>query len=103
MTTLETLKAARKLISDPNNWIQKVLARDALENEVYPTHPEATCFCMLGALRKAVGDWESYEGPRKELMRGFPRFMSIGEFNDSHTHAEVLAAFDEAIKRWDAK
>lgn len=85
------LRDARSYIEKPESWARNVY-RD-LERR-----------CALGALLKAQGnDWESgcdiHSMARtkeysllKSVMGEWP-----GDFNDTHTHEEVLAAFDRAI------
>jgi hypothetical protein len=94
MTTLETLKAARKLIEDEQDW--------------YKAPPEAslgkkrvgakTKRCVGAAICDAGSPWPSNKAvwtALKEQMGG----EEIYEFNFTHTHAEVLRAFDEAIAK----
>lgn len=97
MTPLETLKAARQLISDPAKWTQGELARDADGKQVPPLDDNATCWCSIGALRKAAGFGDIYKGPFGALYFKVPTKGSVSDFNDTHTHAEVLALFDAAI------
>lgn len=96
---LETLKAIRDLITEPDHWIQNSNAHDALGQACDPLSTDASCWCLLGAcIRVTSGnDYGSttrlYDHMRSYMPNG------ITEFNDSHTHAEVLALVDEAIKR----
>jgi hypothetical protein len=39
----------------------------------------------------------------KDAIRAIEPLATISGFNDSHTHAEVLAAFDRAIAAAEAK
>ena len=97
MTTLEVLKAARELISKPENWTTVFLARDANGNPVPPCSSEATCFCAIGAIENAAGG-----GPEAAAhceLRSEMQYGSIAAFNDSQGHAAVIAAFDRAIAR----
>jgi len=94
MTPLETLKAARHLISDPAKWTQGTIARDWTGKQTTADSIDAFCWCAVGALEK-VG---SNAGPFRALRWAMPSgYRSIVSFNDSHTHAEVLALFDKAI------
>ena len=98
MTPLETLKAARDLISDPARWTQGVQARDEHGDQVPHNDPIAHCFCIMGAVgRVAVQDtkMDALRVLSKVTRRDFD--TSIPDFNDTHTHAEVLALFDAAI------
>jgi hypothetical protein len=98
MTPLETLKAARQLISDPAKWTQGEFARDGDGDAVPVLNPRAHCFCALGAIEKTLGNgaWtESNNAISRVCSRKFDQ--EVGHFNDTHTHPEVLALFDAAI------
>ena len=92
----QLLQKARALIEDPAHWTQGALARDSAGNEVFPNSPQAVCFCAEGALACA------FEGTF-DLKERAGRYLDIETekplwtFNDSHTHEEVLNAFDKAI------
>lgn len=95
-TTKEILIAGRALIANPENWIQQEFARDKNGMRVEEDHPEAVCFCSWGAVCRVVGHFIDRDSAPmvylKESMGG-----SVPHFNDTHTHAEVLAAWDTAI------
>lgn len=97
MNPLETLKAARQLISDPAKWTQGEYARDADGNEVKTWSENATCFCAYGAIQR-VTEREDSEADYFLFKACSERFgMSVTIVSDTHTHAEVLALFDAAI------
>ena len=98
MTPLETLKAARDLISDPARWTKNLFARDKSGKYVNPQSKEAVCFCSLGAIerfagRKMLGEFEKHLDDVCKRLFG----TNVISFNDTHVHAEVLALFDAAI------
>jgi len=95
-TTKQTLIAARALIEKPENWTQKAMARDAIGCKVNLSNPGAVCFCALGAIDKSA----PFENLFLEAIRALKPYMgwAIETFNDRHTHAEVLEAFDKAIE-----
>jgi hypothetical protein len=99
MTTLETLKAARKMIEKPENWTQGELGRKAdgtpIKNGAISSLGQATCFCAAGALLMVI------RGKRRAPWNCLQAVMGdyVPSFNDTHTHAEVLAAFDAAIAK----
>ena len=93
MTTLETLKAARAKIAEESNWTQMVLARDGNAIPVAVTSPNATSWCLDGALQLVSDEDESY----KAYLFLCSLVPDPVYFNDNHTHAEVLALFDKAI------
>jgi hypothetical protein len=94
MTPLETLKAARQLITDPAKWTQGWFARNAAGENVNALSQSAVCFCALGALDK----FNAVPATIDAITRQLPSdLVTISKFNDTHTHAEVLALFDAAI------
>lgn len=86
LTVREVLVAARKLIKKPEDWVSNPYANGWDERncaltaicEATSKFPEAIERAAIAAVEDAIAN---------ELMR----------FNDTHTHAEVLAAFDKAI------
>jgi len=97
MTPLETLKAARQLISDPAKWTQGEYARDADGNGVRAWSEDATCFCAYGAIQRFTEAEDSGVDffLKKACADKFQ--LDVVTLNDTHTHAEVLALFDAAI------
>ena len=100
----EVLRKARELISDPKRWTQGEYAKDANGLKVGPNSARAVCFCSLGAIakvKKASAGKAVKSKPAHILylkMRLADPFSPyIWDFNDKHTHAEVLEAFDKAI------
>jgi hypothetical protein len=90
MTTHEILTRGREAISDPAHWIQ---------NSLY--NYNRTSFCSYAAVQVGAGDepdW-SYDNPAlSDAYRVLAGEMGdICGFNNTHTHDEVLAAWDRAI------
>jgi hypothetical protein len=98
-TVADILRAARGKIERPENWTQKALARDADGGRADPFYEEATCWCASGALY-AIGT-ALFGAVFEALARAMDG--DIPTFNDSHTHAEVLAAFSRAIELAEAQ
>ena len=98
MTPLETLKAARDLISDPARWTQNLFARDKDGKRADPQSDEAVCFCSFGAIERFTGckTLSEVEGHLDNVC-GRLFGTNVISFNDTRTHAEVLALFDAAI------
>ena len=107
MNTLKTLKAAREKIADPSCWTQDWFAKrideDGTFKETDATSSSAACWCSSGAIRAVlnVDDFTSISDDYA-IPFGFGTLGDLETFNDTHTHAEVLAAFDEAIARLEA-
>ena len=105
----KVLEDARKLIEKPENWIQR--AYYAINNEGKES------YCASGALHLAAGAARitQQKEMRFSLVNGFAGFDAaeyfmrannidrnrsyVSHFNDNHTHAEILAAFDRAIEQ----
>lgn len=94
MTVKEVLIAARAKIADPANWTQGMLARDASGIPVEVCSSRAACWCAVGAVAESA-PYELTNTTVEFLNKAAG--MQIETFNDTHTHAEVLAKFDEAI------
>ena len=104
-TTLETLKAARKLIEIPEHWCQENYAQDGDDRRVGPNSYKAYAFCGVGALCRATKKGALtilWHPAYAALELGLANGEDITDFNDTHTHAEVLQAFDQAIAKLEA-
>jgi hypothetical protein len=94
MTTVERLRAARELLSDPARWCRSGgYARNAFGSECSAEDPNATSWCALGALRK-------FDGDPFFLARALGVWgTGLVIWNDCQaTHTDLLAAFDRAIE-----
>jgi hypothetical protein len=98
------LERVYKLIEEPEASTHHVAARDAHGNVIHPKSQVATCWCVIGAFEKARVS-NGWEIPTIAL---FPdadiKILSelgggAAEFNDTHTHAEVLQLLKDAIER----
>ena len=99
MKSSEILVAAKALIEKPSNWTQKACARDYNGLEVAPLSSEACSWCILGAVRKVTSDTNNEKVYEKvyENLYPFINEVLISEFNDRHSHSEILAVFDKGI------
>jgi hypothetical protein len=88
MDTLQTLRSARALISE--RW-----SRDGSEVGKY---------CIAQALVKFTGEYEVQKTAAELFAKAngidmpTSNWSPLFNFNDKHTHEEVLAAFDKAIE-----
>lgn len=102
MTPKQILIEARELISDPKRWAQGAPARNARGISVSVVDEKAQSFCSFGAIYRSANmeDWTETlykaHGFLQDEMCG-----KILDYNDTHTHEEVLAAFDRAIASCD--
>ena len=95
----------RQVILKPDNWVQNALATDKDGCAgVDVNDDDAFCFCSIGAmmrtlenkpLRNSVAFNEGYNLAINILNKVMNN--CIPDFNDTHTHEEVIAKFDEAI------
>jgi hypothetical protein len=113
---VSVLTEARKLIADPEHWLQGRYAETAGHLPVAPKDPKAVRFCSIGAvvhllppdalpeaevrqLSAAVHELEPdwFSGFVKKDLCAARSDRCIAQYNDSHTHEEVLAVWDHAI------
>ena len=99
-TVADVLETAACILSDPKAWTRGALALDADGDEVGPISPEATCFCTVGAIARAIGDNSNFglrSDAHNKLRTLLPTFY-ISEWNDApyRTHDEVVAKLREA-------
>lgn len=103
---LQDLIGAKALIDSPEKWIQNDLARTADGLKCCATQKEAACFCSMGAWVNYLGE-QATDGAREgaiahALYAAAQRVSgdaddNIVRYNDSHSHAEVMAVWDDAI------
>lgn len=105
MTVLEGLKATRKRIANPGNWTQGVMARDSQGERCDVSSEQAYCFCLAGAASASIRFQHDYlrvfDALNVFAIKAGSRH--VADFNDSHTHEEVLALIDRAIAQEEAK
>lgn len=96
---------AKKVIEDPANWTTGWFAKNEFGTMVDSLSENATCFCSLGAIERyakceleedlfGVRSLSREAQYRLEGVMG----MAVEDFNDDHTHLEVMTMWDEAIK-----
>lgn len=101
---LEALKEGRETISNPARWTQAAYARPAGKAGIVSSDSrDAVCWCSVGALFKVRWKYGHQATNAAEdildriaIERDGGVLGMIG-YNDRHTHAEVLAVWDEAI------
>jgi len=104
LQTLEDVKAVRALLSEPTRWTGRTNARNARGQKVAFRSDEATCWCIVGAMRR-VTSMTGRVGERFiSVCSAIAPVLGLDEiigFNDSPTrkHHEILAYLDAAIAR----
>lgn len=98
--TKRLLLAARLLLDRPEHWTKNAFGRRSPDSP--PTgwsNPYATCFCLMGAVRRASEQTGVSSLHATIALRTVLGNNGITCFNDdpSTTHEDVLAAIDRAI------
>jgi len=92
---LELLKKVREQLSDPKCWTRHAIARDKDDRALeFGDDPRAVCWCLVGAFEKVGGHIHSFSSMLAYLREGVG---TLGPWNDTHSHAEVLALLDRKI------
>ena len=90
----------KNLIQDPSNWTQGTHARNKKGFAVEPTDPDASQWCLDGALAKVTNvDNDLLRASTRELYA----LSNFVEVNDEGSHHQVLAILDHAIGLPNAK
>lgn len=112
MTTVEILRSVRSLIATPEKWTRDQYARRADGARTHALADDAVCWCLLGAVRRAVGNAGASSRDLSRAYRALavtvdPQISVYAEndelisalalFNDRASHAEVSAKLDVAI------
>jgi hypothetical protein len=121
---VEVLERTRAILSQPKAWTTGVFAKDANGRTADPMDADATCFCLIGAIKRASygTNADTFDGQdldsritdqrysnlalhattalRIAIADEFGVEPSIPSFNDSdwREHADVLLCIDTAIK-----
>ena len=108
MTTPEILNLAKKKIADSHNWTQGTAARDMFGDAVSVTSKDAVCWCAVGSLQSlSLSETENGIGAIACLyldkasgihITNYGDLRSSAQFNDTHSHEEVMKLFDKAIE-----
>lgn len=101
-TMLEDLTRIKSLIEKPENWTQNYYAKDEYGMTIHSSSDAAVCFCTLGALHRVIPMGSRGHTNRRadvrELLESLMGDDGVAQFNDTHTHEEVIAVFDKAIE-----
>jgi hypothetical protein len=106
MKSSEFLKKAKALIDTPSKWTTGAWAKNAAGTHVMPENPGSVCFCTTGAMFRIEHDLNLHDvtlNKAVEYVKGAMNTRHIPDFNDSHTHAEVMAAWENAISTAESK
>jgi hypothetical protein len=99
--TIDALRKARELISDPARWTQGFFAHSKTGRRVDPRGRSAVCWCVLGACDRVAGRSRNANADAQiALHKARPRgYRNVAHYRDrpKRKHADVLALFDRAI------
>ena len=104
VTTVEILKAARKLIEKKENWTTKTSARDAEGKSCKVTDENAHQFCVTGAIHKVCTPYADCNVAYSAVVL-LDRYAgkSVVDINDREGHEAVLNVLDECIQKLEAQ
>ena len=97
MTPQEILIAAKAKIDTPDKWTKGDFAQNSDGDPVPSKSPYAVCFCSLGALY-SLDIPPDLLGPVYDALDKAMGDETVTHFNDTHTHSQVMAAWDKAIE-----
>lgn len=103
-TTVEILTEAKALINTPERWTKGKFAALADGSSAHWDNPNATCYCIVGAIFLAEEHMNVAASPTttRAIMKAVGAKISrdVSVWNDApeRTHAEVMDAFDRAIE-----
>lgn len=81
------------LLSNPDHWTTKAYARDNNKKIVDDQSPFASCWCIVGAIRKCYPTQERFEVLDKLNQHCCPNPI---DFNDNCTHEELIDVLKKA-------
>ena len=102
---IDVLTITRDLLQEPGAWVQGCHAQNDRGEEIAPEEPDAVCFCLEGAIIRALTKLgESAESSEllemdAELMGDDGEYMSMWQDRAERTHAEVLERVDATLER----
>lgn len=97
-TVADVLDAAADLLTPEGAWITGKSATTKDGEYVNSNHPEAACFCALGAILRSGGDPINADDFFGAHIKQGGGWWAIGQWNDSfgRTQSEVVAALRAA-------
>lgn len=96
------LRAAKALIDTPEKWTRRAYAKTSQGVACLFSDEAAQCFCALGAIFRVTPSLDREVAAVDAIKRAMG-VNYIPSFNDYHSHAEVMEAFDRAIAAAEAE
>jgi hypothetical protein len=104
------LEQTKALLSDPVKWTQGALARKANGEQCSPFDPEATCFCLIGALQYVSKIDFKELSPEYYIIKNIliskkkKQFQTLwAEINDSGNYKQSINFLSDIIKKLKSK
>jgi hypothetical protein len=95
MKTAKRLRQARALVADRRCWTRGQYARYRDGHPCSSRSPRAARFCLCGAVGRVAESYSQF----RALWSAVSEVGGSTAFNDTHSHAEVLALLDAAIAK----
>ena len=104
LAVADVLERAADLIEPEGRWTRGAYASDQHNDSVDTLHPDAKCFCAMGAVYRAAGASSHHKTGPLDLVRAVRTHLiyatgtTMVSFNDApeRTQAEVVAKLREA-------
>jgi hypothetical protein len=96
----EILLSAAFALTPEENWTKEALGRTATGAPVWESDEDAVCWCLLGAFQLVRKDSGMDDTAYYDAKDYFEKACGQGlvNFNNTHTHAEVLDALYRAAE-----
>lgn len=98
MKTSEILRKGKAVIELEDNWTQRWLARDMHGKETSPHKADAWQFDSFGALTVVQNLYHLQDVQKAFFYLSQAMGNRIMTYNDTHTHKEVMFAWDMAVQ-----
>lgn len=101
-TPVEVLYKTRELLSDPDRWVQFVLASDENGYRTKPSDPDAVRWGLEGAVGKVSNPYGIVPPCVLKILdmavlELYNQDVNCGYFNDNNDHQQVMNLIDGAI------
>ena len=107
MTTEEQIKILKQIkeyFSNPRNWTQGAVARNAKGERVIPSNPNAVCYCLIGAIEKFIPPKDAPNFIKQNQIKDFISTVSFNLsgfcpvlVNDDLGYDSVMQLLDESV------
>lgn len=100
LSIADVLERAADLIEPEGAWTTRAYARTARGHEIGPEYPGATCFCAMGAIRRAAhNDHVLTHGALRLVGTGLPPGRDFYAHTGGSAYAAAVAQWNDAPGR----